>query len=245
MYMGPVNLNKDTFINKAGIEVDVIPIMRTPSPSPKPKRKSKRARSEMGFHRKQKALVDDSTSLPDLQRSKAIPIRGSLIETIIRLKPERFLSRSLETDSTDSLVSSILESEGRIAHSLGSTESLSKGAITNAVVNWLHKSSPFGSTDTLERHSCCASIADTGDTNISVFDDEESMDSSGLFSESGLFDSGSLKTDTPIPAIYVSNNDGMPYFSDYNLQQKSGGSEKTKHSFRRQPCTLEQTPLGK
>lgn len=239
--MGPVNLNKDTFLNKAGIEVDVIPIMRSPSPSPKPIRKSKRARSEMGFHRKQKAFVDDSTSLPDLQRTKAIPIKpGTLIETIIRLKPERFLSRSLETDSTDSLVSSILESEGRVAHSLGSTESLSKGSITNAVVNWLHKSSPFGSTDTLERHSCCASIADTGDTNISIFDDEESMDSSGLFS-----DSGSLKTDTPIPAIFISDNDGMPYFSEHHAQKSSGSAEKPKHSVRRQACTVEQTPLGK
>lgn len=235
--MGPVSLNKDTFINKAGVEVEVIPIMRTPSPSPKPKRKSKRARSEMGFNRKQKIPIDDSTSLPDLQRSKPIPLKGTLIETIIRLKPERFLSRSLESGSTDSLVSSILESEGRIAHSLGSTESLSKGAITNAVVNWLHKSSPFGSTDTLERHSCCASIADTGDTNISVFDDEESMDSSGLFSESGNFDSN-LRIETPIPAIYVSDNDGNRYMSDQTVQDK-------KHIVRRTPCALEQTPLGK
>lgn len=237
--MGPVNLNKGNFLNKAGIEVDVIPIMRSPSPSPKPIRKSKRARSEMGFHRKQKPIVDDSTSLPDLQRTKAIPIKGSLVETIMRLKPERFLSRSLETESTDSLVSSLLESESHVAHSLGSTESLSKGAITNAVVNWLHKSSPFGSTDTIERHSCCASIADT---NISIFDDEESMDSSGLFSESGHFDSASFKGDASIPAIFISDNDGMPYFGEY---QKSGVSEKNKHSVKRQPCTLEQSPLGK
>lgn len=53
--MGPVTLNKDNLVNKAGIQVDVIPIRRspTPTPSPKPRRKGVpqiRARSDMGFY---------------------------------------------------------------------------------------------------------------------------------------------------------------------------------------------------
>lgn len=169
--MGPVTLNKDNLVNKAGVEVDVIPIMRSPCASPKPKKKksTKRAKSEMGFHRKR--VEEDRGSLPDLQRSKNIPIKGSILGTIMQLTPERFLSRSLETGSTDSLVSSIIES----THSFGSTESLSKGAITNAVVNWLHRSSPFASSENLEQHSCSTSMLDPMDTSISIFDDEESV----------------------------------------------------------------------
>lgn len=237
VYMGPVNLNKDTFINKAGIEVDVIPIMRSPCASPKPikkKKKNKRAKSEMGFHRRAVNKEEDYVSLPDLQRTASIPIHGSLLETVKYLKPERFLSRSLETDSTDSLISSLLESEGHVAHSLGSTESLSKGALTNAVINWLQRSSPFGSTDNIERQSCCASIPDNADiTSISMFDDEESIDSSGLFSESVHIDTPSNKQDNQsIPSIYISDN------------ENPGKNVKSKH-VRRHPCTVEQTPLGK
>lgn len=172
--MGPVTLNKDNLVNKAGVEVDVIPIMRSPCASPKPKKKksTKRAKSEMGFHRKK--MEEDRGSLPDLQRSKNIPIKSSILGTIMHLTPERFLSRSLETGSTDSLVSSIIES----THSFGSTESLSKGAITNAVVNWLQRSSPFASSENLEQHSCCTSMLDPMDTSVSIFDDEESIASS-------------------------------------------------------------------
>lgn len=174
--MGPVTLNKDNVINKAGIEVDVIPIMRSPCASPKPKKKksTKRSKSEMGFYRKREKLEEDRGSLPDLQRSKNIPISGSILGTIMHLKPERFLSRSLETGSTDSLVSSIIES----AHSFGSTESLSKGAITTAVVNWLQRSSPFASSENLEQHSCSTSMLDPMDTSTSIIDDEESIGSS-------------------------------------------------------------------
>lgn len=174
--MGPVTLNKHNLINKAGVEVDVIPIMRSPCASPKPKKKksTKRSKSEMGFHRKRGKLEEDRGSLPDLQRSKNIPIRGSILGTIMHLTPERFLSRSLETGSTDSLVSSIIES----TQSFGSTESLSKGAITTAVVNWLQRSSPFASSENLEQHSCSTSMLDPMDTSISIFDDEESLGSS-------------------------------------------------------------------
>lgn len=174
--MGPVTLNKDNLINKAGVEVDVIPIMRSPcaSPIPKKKKSTKRAKSEMGFHRKREKLEEDRGSLPDLQRSKNIPIKGSILGTIMHLKPERFLSRSLETGSTDSLVSSIIES----THSFGSTDSLSKGAITTAVVNWLQRSSPFASSENLEQHSCSTSMLDPMDTSTSIFDDEESVSSS-------------------------------------------------------------------
>lgn len=174
--MGPVTLNKDNLVNKAGIEIDIIPIMRSPCASPKPKKKksTKRCKSEMGFHRKKGKLEEDRGSLPDLQRSKNISTRGSILSTIMHLTPERFLSQSLETASTDSLVSSIIES----THSFESTESLSKGAITTAVVNWLHRSSPFASSENLEQHSCSTSMLDPMDTSTSIFDDEESLGSS-------------------------------------------------------------------
>lgn len=174
--MGPVTLNRDNLVNKAGVEVDVIPIMRSPCASPKPKKKksAKRAKSEMGFYRQREKAEEDRGSLPDLQRSKNIPIKGSILGTIMHLKPERFLSRSLETGSTDSVVSSIIES----TRSFGSTESLSKGAITNAVVSWLQRSSPFASSENLEQHSCSTSMLDPMDTSTSIFDEEESVDSS-------------------------------------------------------------------
>lgn len=215
--MGPVTLNKDNLVNKAGVEVDVIPIMRSPCASPKPKKKksTKRCKSEMGFHRKREKVEEDRGSLPDLQRSKNIPIKGSILGTIMHLTPERFLSRSLETGSTDSLVSSIIST-----HSFGSTESLSKGAITNAVTNWLRKSSPFASSENLEQHSCSTSMLDPLETSTSVFDDEESIDSNS------------------IPMIFVSEEEPK------GSENASKDKKKDPH-IKRQICSVEQTPLGK
>lgn len=154
--MGPVNLNKDHNINKAGVEVDIIPIMRSPCPSPKPSKKNtRRSKSAMGYYNREYLHADERGSLPDLQYSS---VKGSLLN-LVQLNPDRFLS-------TESLIS------GERAESLGSTGSLPKGTIMNAVVNWLQKSSPFSSTDNIDKRSL-ASIPDTMDTSISIFDDEE------------------------------------------------------------------------
>lgn len=247
VYMGPINLNKDHLINRAGIEVDVIPVMRSPCASPRlnRKKKTRRARSEIGFHIREKN-GEDRGSLPDLEKSKNINIKGSILGTIMHLKPERFLSRSLETGSTDSLVSSILESEGLAVHSVGSTESLSRGAITNAVVNWLHRSSPFGSIENFEQNSCSASVLDTMDTSVSVFDDEESVDSSVLCSDNIHVESGhSTKVDGSIPSIFISDEQKSSG-SEVNLKLQTSVDRSNKEQrVRRQPCSIEQTPLGK
>ncbi|KAG5895832.1 hypothetical protein JTB14_038262 [Gonioctena quinquepunctata] len=161
VYMGPVKLNKGHLLNKAGIEVDVIPIMRSPCHSPKPRNKSKRAKSAMSHYRDKDLKDDHSGSLPDLKTS---PLRGSLLNTVVQMGPRTFLS-------TDSLS----RDEHRMTRSLGSTESLPKGAIVGAVMNWLQKSSPFSSTDNIDKSSF-GSIADVMETSISIFDDDEMVE---------------------------------------------------------------------
>lgn len=157
--MGPVTLNKDCSINKAGIEVNVIPIMKSPCPSPQPKRKKiyRRPHSELGFH-KHKFDQDDSGSLPDLKRSSK---KGSLLDTIIKMNPDTFLS----TES--------LDSGSRMSRSSGGSYRLTKGAIMNAVVDWLEKASPFGSAEVLDQPSMGTSIADITDTSLSIFEDDD------------------------------------------------------------------------
>lgn len=163
VYMGPVTLNKDSSINRAGIEVNVIPIMKSPCPSPQPKKKKiyKRPHSELGF-RKDTLDQDDNSSLPDLKRP---PQKGSLLDTILKMKPDTFLSNeSLNKDS-------------RFSRSSGGSCAASKGVIMNAVVDWLQKLSAFGSIEHLDQRSVGTSYADITDTSISLFDDDE-IDSS-------------------------------------------------------------------
>lgn len=161
--MGPVTLNKDSSINRAGIEVNVIPIMKSPCPSPQPKKKKiyKRPHSELGF-RRDRLDQDDNTSLPDLKRS---PHKGSLLDTILKMNPETFLS------------SESLNNDSRVSRSSGGSYAASKGSIMNAVADWLQKTSPFGSTEQLDQRSLATSYADITDTSISLFDDDD-LDSS-------------------------------------------------------------------
>lgn len=182
--MGPVTLNKDSSINKAGIEVNVIPIMKSPCPSPQPRRKKilRRPHSELGFHR-DKMDLDDSGSLPDLKRSSQ---KGSLLDTIIKLNPETFLS----TES--------LDNDSKISRSSGSSCRMAKGAIMNAVVDWLDKASPFGSREILDQPSLGTSIADITDTSLSIFDDD--FDS--------LFEKSISKSEAaPLPDILITSED--------------------------------------
>lgn len=185
--MGPVSLNKDNLVNKAGIEVEVIPIMRSPCPSPKPKKKqSKRAKSEMGFYKDKRIIEDDRGSLPDLKSS---PLKCSLISTVMQMNPETFLSNE-----------SLLSGDQKMSRSLGSAESLPKGSITNAVVNWLQRSSPFSSTDNIYHHSITTSIPDTMDVSMSIFDEDDLLENSGAFSEKSQG-----KSEHAVPDIFVSD----------------------------------------
>lgn len=217
--MGPVTLNKHKLINKAGIEVNVIPIMRSPVGSPTPKKKisTKRASSEMGFHRKKELVEENRGSLPDLHKSKNIPIKGSILETVLKLTPNRFLSKS-ETGSTDSLATSVIES----THSFASTGSISKGALTNAVVTWLQKSSPFASSENIEQHSGSTSTFDPMETGAYIFDDEESVDE-----DSSL-----------IPTIFISEEETSASVCNPFKMKKEP-------HIKREHCSIEQTPLGK
>lgn len=192
--MGPVKLNRDTLVNKAGIEVDVIPIMKSPVATPKHQRKhkNKRAKSEMGFY-KDKKIEDDRGSLPDLKVTRS---SKSLYSTILQMNPDTFISKSNE-----SLMSSMHSSEQLMSRSLDSGALESKGALMSAVTNWLQKSSPFSSIDNIDRQSIATSIPDTLDTgSLSLYDD---IDNS--FSE----EKSHLKSDPTIPDILISESDLM------------------------------------
>lgn len=125
------------------------------------KEKSHRAKSELGFYKQNKRLEDERGSLPDLKGS---PSKRSLVSTIIHMNPSTFLGSSNES----------LLSEHRMSRSLGSTDSLTKGSIMNAVVSWLQKSSPFGSVDNIDNQSG-ASFSDPMDSSIIIFDDDQSL----------------------------------------------------------------------
>lgn len=194
--MGPVTLNKDSSVNRAGIEVNVIPIMKSPCPSPQPMKKKipKRPHSELGFHR-DKLDQDDSGSLPDLKRA---PQKNSLLDTILKMNPETFLS----TES--------LNNESR--SSCGSN-AMSKGSIMNAVADWLQKASPFGSTEQLDQRSLGTSIADMTDTSLSIFDDDD-LDSSHEKTNS--------KSEYAVPDIII-----LPEASTTSPARKSSLKSKT------------------
>ncbi|KAF2880253.1 hypothetical protein ILUMI_25915 [Ignelater luminosus] len=218
VYMGPVNLNKDHLINKAGVEVDVIPIKRSPCPSPTPLQKIRRPSSELGYRRQDK-FQEDRGSLPDLFRSKPTHSKGGILDTILQRNPDTFLSKTPEMGSAESLVSSVMSNDQqRMARSLGSTDSLSKGALTAAVVNWLNRASPAGSLEQLDHDQ---------DMSKSIGDDSESLTSLGLLSDP--------KTEHTIPDILVSNG---------KSSRKRKEKKAKKKRMRREPCTLEQSPLG-
>ncbi|XP_074034952.1 uncharacterized protein isoform X4 [Leptinotarsa decemlineata] len=151
VYMGPVNLNKDKVINKAGIEVDVIPIMRSPCASPKHRKRGKRAKSDMGYY-KGDVNTNHLGSLPDLKSSS---LKGSLLDTVMQMNPKTFLSsESLPTDNRP-------------------TESSdNKGILVTAVMNWLQKSSPFESLENINNRSA-ESIQDDMDISMSLFDEDD------------------------------------------------------------------------
>lgn len=220
--MAPVTLNKDQSVNKAGIEIDVIPTMRSPCPSPKPKKKKKqtmRAKSEMGFRRENidKVADEERGSLPDIYGGRKKP---GVMDTIMHMSPQRFLSRSI--GSTDSLAGSYMSYGQPMAKSVDSTDSLSKGVVMNAVVNWLQKSSPFCSNENIMNQSYSAS----NDTNASLCDDDD-LSELGQFSERS-----SSRHDNVVPDIFVFEDEVMVVIP-----------ESSPHS-KLEPCNLQDSPLG-
>lgn len=209
--MGPVTLNKDHLVNKAGIEVDVIPIKRSPCVSPAPKRKLQhkgRARSAMGFyHDKQ---VEERGSLPDLQSTgKAMDARqhrhvqkGAIMSAILKFEPS-ILKNTSATNSTSSLYYNALDADARFSRRK-STESLTKGTVMSAVKDWMAKSTPFGSIENVRSTTDANSLADT---TISIFDDDD-IDSIDMLSDHAGQSDGS-RSDNPIPDIHVYNGDDL------------------------------------
>lgn len=234
--MGPVSLNRDHLVNKAGVEVDVIPIKRSPCPSPTPSPRIKRPKSELGYRRHRDKFEEERGSLPNLFRSKPTYVKGVILDTILQRDPNTFLSKTPEAGSAESLVSSVMSNDQqRMARSLGSTDSLFKGALTTAVVNWLNNTSLAGSLEQLD-HDSCASFADTQDMTKSIGDDSESQTSLGLLSDGASVGLEHPKTEHAVPNIVLS--DGK------SIRKKKGKKSKEKR-IRREPCTLEQSPLGK
>ncbi|XP_065162142.1 titin-like [Atheta coriaria] len=197
VYMAPVKLNKDNLVNKAGIEVDVIPRMPSPYASPKLKRKkkSKRAKSELGFDTAElrQRIGEDGGSLPDLYTGTS---RGTLMDTILTMSPQRFLCKSKKGQSTVSLNFWPKDEPDTsvISRSLGSSDSFSKGHIMDAVVDWLNQQSISGSMDTMNQNS-------------SFYDDNESLQSS-LISERN-----SSRADNAVPDIFISEDEALIIYS--------------------------------
>lgn len=86
--MAPVTLNKGNSINKAGVEVSIVPIMRSPRASPVPRRKQRlrrRPRSELGFRGKERK--EEGGSLPDIHRKwrdpEGPPGGGAILNAVV------------------------------------------------------------------------------------------------------------------------------------------------------------------
>lgn len=209
VYMGPVTLNKDNLVNKAGMEIDIIPIKRSPCSSPQPRRPIKqnfRARSEMGFYT-EKDIVEDTNSLPDLERvDKRAPKfkieKGQIMSAVIKFNTD-MLSRSYEMDSTSSSVYNSLQNISPFLRR--QSDSITKGSLVNLVKEWMEKSSPFGSSENV-RSLDTNSLADT---NISIFDDDDSVEIS--YSDCGVTQNEpDVKPNNLLPDIFVFSDENVP-----------------------------------
>lgn len=116
--MAPVKLNKDQKINKAGVEVDVIPIMPSPHMSP-----------DLKKNRKFRRHLSNSPE----QHSK-VYLQESITKRIFEMNPKRFLSRSSVNE--DSPLPNHDE-ELWMTRSLDDVSNTPNRPIMNAVVGWL------------------------------------------------------------------------------------------------------------
>ena len=241
--MGPVTLNKDHLINKAGIEVDVIPIKRSPCTSPLPKKKLQnkgRARSAMGFYKEKQ--VEERGSLPDLQNTGKVDVKkGSIMSAILKVQPDILKEKSPQS-STSSLYFNTFDTDqfGRRK----STESLTRGSVVSAVKEWMARSTPFGSTDNI-RSTDAISLADT----ISIFDDDDN-DSVDMYSDSACqLESESTKSDPHIPEIQITDNNmsGLNIYETikfHDIQANDDVRISTSSQMKRVSYNLDQFSLG-
>ncbi|XP_045463233.1 uncharacterized protein LOC123672919 isoform X7 [Harmonia axyridis] len=126
VYMAPVKLNVNHSVNKAGVEVDVIPIMPSPNVSPKAKKKRRRHRST--------TCSNESQSPSPAKQHPHSYLQDSITKRILEINPRRFLSGTFINEENDS----------HFDENLWSTKSLDnisiptgERPIMNAVVDWL------------------------------------------------------------------------------------------------------------
>lgn len=249
--MGPVTLNKDHLINKAGIEVNVIPIKRSPCSSPLPKRNLEnkgRAKSAMGFYKEKQ--IEERGSLPDLQSTgkinepKLAIQRGSIMSAILKSNPN-ILEESISVSKSSQTKFNLCDIKRTFSRRM-STESLTRGTVVTAVKDWMARTTPFGSTDNI-RSTDTISLADT---TISMGDDDDN-DSVDLQSDSIYqFESESSKSDTNVvPDIYVYDNsfptamlDSLQFSSQTKPQSNGSGAPTT--LTQRVLSTIDQFGLG-
>lgn len=236
VYMGPVTLNKDNLVNRAGIEIDIIPIRRSPSSSPQPRRPYKklksplskvRAKSEMGFYTERD--IEDTGSLPDLERiDKRFPKlaikRGQIVTAVLKFNDD-VLSKSYEMDSTSSSVYNSLSNLSPYLRRRSDT--ITKGSLVTVIKDWMEKSSPFGSTENVKS----VDTNSLADTNVSIFDDDDVDSVEISYSDYGQTDT---KSDSYLPDIQVYDNENIPILFVYENKDenvKNGhGKEQCKGS---------------
>lgn len=234
--MGPVTLNKDNLVNKAGIEVDVIPIKRSPCSSPQPRkaispRKPKmRARSEMGFYTEKE--IEDTGSLPDLERiDKKFPKlelkKGKIMSAVLKFNDE-MLSRSYENDSTSSSVYNSLTNLSPFLRR--QSDIVTKGSLVNVVKDWMAKSSPFGSTENVKS----VDTNSLADTNISIFDDDDVESLEISYSDCGAKDNDSKSELSFLPDIQVYDDENVPIIFLYDDNNDSIRDDNFKN--KREQC---------
>lgn len=154
VYMGPVKLNQNSSVNKAGKEVDVIPIMRSPQLSPALKRRklTRHAKSDLVLYAENFVENMNTSSLPNLQ----VPTAN--IFTTTNKQYSNFLSvNSLHHESVGK-------------HR--SLDSIQRGSIMSAVVSWLEKSNGFRSQDNINHQSILTNVRVINITETVVHDKE-------------------------------------------------------------------------
>lgn len=147
VYMAPITLNKGHLVNKAGIQVDVIPIRRSTSCSTVRVTEIRRTKSEMGYKANEE-FEYDRWSLPDVSLSRNYR-KGDIMNTVIKRNPSTFLFRcSSGKTSNNSVPCSLLSLE--IYNSLKkSYDSIYRRPVTDAFMKWMSKS--FLSINNIDR----------------------------------------------------------------------------------------------
>lgn len=177
VYMAPVKFNKDQYVSKAGIEIDIIPIKKSPYSSPTFQRRPTRRPKSQNDHRRPIEVpeVPETTSTTNTYLRASLPdIFGSRLDS--KVSP----ARSAIYLPTEKLVSTFMTinqargggfSRDNLSETnTTSTDSLNqKGVVMNAVLTWLSQSSLFEDDDPMLRStSPCV--------NSMIFDEDSETD---------------------------------------------------------------------